>query len=261
MIEYSIFNPAQGVGSCAGNALDQLLVTESPEKTYSQMMRYRLAGNAAGDCRDVYFIATENGECVSRLWHGWGRHADSIGNFGNFRTAESYKKRGIGRRLLSMWFEDLLQTPEKPLGLFCTSSELYLIDVYGKFGFRPALPEGPDGTPLYCPLGDSPATFREFCEQYYAPVGGTLRFIPGSVGYRHEIDCLLKFSLLLERGETLGLPSQVNCEAALLHPGNGKLEYLALENDHIVGWSFTPENGEREVQLHPAFREMYCDLY
>ena len=40
------------------------------------------------------------------------------------------------------------------------------------------------------------------------------------------------------------------------NPAPGKLERVVTEDDRTVGWAFTPAGGEREIQLHPAFRKM-----
>ena len=126
----------------AAGALSGLLPVESP-RSYARMMLYRLAGQAAGECEDRYFIAMEDGQCVSRIWYGWGRHQDAIGNFGNFRTAEDHQRRGIGRSLLEMLIASVRNSADLPRCLFSTCSQPHLVRMYGALGFRPAL-EGTD---------------------------------------------------------------------------------------------------------------------
>ena len=73
MITFDVFTPGKGLSDSAA-ALDRQLVNEDPDMTYSQMMRFRLSGQAASECTDTYFIATQAGRYVARLWHGWGKH-------------------------------------------------------------------------------------------------------------------------------------------------------------------------------------------
>ena len=242
----------------AAGALSGLLPEES-QRSYARMMLYRLAGKAAGECEDRYFIAMEDGQCVSRIWYGWGRHQDAVGNFGNFRTREDHQGRGIGRSLLNMLIASVRNSADLPRCLFCTCSQPHLIRMYAELGFRPAL-KGTDRGLLYCPLGGSPDTFDGFIREYYRPAQ-SLHFAPGTVGFRHEVDCLLAFSLCAA-GEmnTLGLKSFPTYEAAFLalaeDPASGKLERVVTEDGRTVGWAFTPAGGEREIQLYPAFRKM-----
>ncbi len=258
MINYQSYFPGTPL-TPAANALDQVISAEFPEQSYSQMIRFRLSGKAGAECRDAYFIATENERCVSRLWYGWGKHADAVGNFGNFRTDERYQHRGIGKKLLQMWQEDLQNAAAPPLALFCSAGK-NLVPVYAKFGFRLAL-ENTDHGPLYLPLGDSPATFREFCRFYYSQTS-KLHFLPGTVGYRHEIDLLLRFALLQEYGELPELPYP-SFEAAILAldrtPQCGKLELIATAENRTVGWAFTPAGGKRRALIHPAYRTLLAE--
>ncbi len=228
---------------------------EPPEASYAQMMRFRLQGEAFPECRDAYFAALDETRCVSRVWHGWGKHADAIGNFGNFRTAQDHQHQGIGRVLLDRCFSELQTAKELPLALFC-SAGAFIAPAYRKYGFHALLP-GTDHGPLYCPLGDSPRSFAEFCRQYYHPAE-KLQLLPGTIGFRHEIDLLLKFALAYE-GRNFGLSAFPSYEAAYLairhDRAAGVLERVALPDGHTVGWAFTAPGGEREMQLHPA----YCD--
>ncbi len=254
MINYHVFVPSatRASGACqVAESLSELLKGERPGESYSRMMRRRLAGDAAAFADDTYFLADDDGRCVSRLWHGWGRHADAIGNFGNFRTADAWRGQGIGATLLEMWHADLESRPadQRPLAFFCTSAHSMIERHYGKYGFRECF--GENGGPTFLPLGNSPTSFEAFCESYYAPCG-EVRFVEGDVGWRHEIDCLLKFRCMA-RGEPFGLPSVPSYEEAWLRvreqPGCGKLECAVNGRGHAVGWAFTPAGGVREEQI------------
>ena len=261
MVQYHTFlpggaNPPSAVS--AASALDSVVQAES-DASYARMIRYRLAGKAAAECNDRYFIAEDEGRCVSRIWYGWGDHADAVGNFGNFRTAEDRQRQGIGRHLLEMLTASVRSEKNPPRCLFCTTGKPHLVAMYAPLGFRPVL-EGTDRGLLYCPLNGSPEKFSDFCREYYRPAE-ELHFVPATVGYRHEVDCLLGFALCAA-GEfrTFGLKSFATYEAAFLtleaDPSLGKLERVVTEDGRTVGWSFLPAGGERELQLHPAFRSM-----
>ncbi len=259
MMEYYTFAPEGGNSAAAAVAAASLAQQlEEQTASHARMIRHRLSGRAAGECVDRYFLVVREGRCVSRIWYGWGRHAGAVGNFGNFKTAEELRGQGIGRHIYNMLKASLQAEAALPLALFCTSSKVHLVRLYGEIGFRPAV-TGTEGGPLYAPLGGSPERFSDFCREYYRP-SPSLRFAPGSIGFRHEVDCLLRFALL-ERGEdgVFGLSSFPSYEAAFLavaaDPSVGTLERVVTDRGRTVGWAFTPRGGEREVQLHPDFRD------
>ena len=262
MITYHQYIPGRKnhpMAETAASALMEWLKGES-DAAYAQMMIHRLSGTLADESEDRYFIAMDSKRCISRLWFGWGRHSGCIGNFGNFRTAEEYRGKGIGHQLMQMLLEDLRKTSELPLALFCTAEEKHLAELYGKwYGFRPVLKGMPQG-PLYCPLNDSPADFHEFCRRYYQKAN-ELHFKPGGIGYRHEIDCLLAFTLCENREyENFGLKSFPTYESAWLavkkEPSCGKLERIETECGIVAGWAFTSANGKCEIQLHLLYHEL-----
>lgn len=158
--------PGQPDSSMEQALLDMLKEVNSGI-SYADMMRLRISGGAAKQCDDTYYVAHEEGVCYSRLWNGWGRHDNAIGNFGNFLTLEAVRGQGIGHRMLQMWHADIQSRDKLPLGLFCSAAERPA-RLYFPYGFRPAL-TGRTYGPLYMPLGDSPETFREFCDMYYHP--------------------------------------------------------------------------------------------
>lgn len=212
---------------------------------YADMLRVRASGALAAECTDIYYLACEDGALLSRLWCGWGKHANAVGNFGNFVTRPDLRGRGIGRALLADW-QASLDRPDRPLAFFCNAGAPHLVKLYEPYGFRLAV-DGTEVGPLYCPLGDSPTSFREFCRDYYTSVSVTAA--PASVGYRHEIDCLLRFALMNE-GEALGLAEVGSMEEAYLR---GMLPDMLLyfnERGRVVGWGMRGD----EPQLHPACR-------
>lgn len=244
-MQFDDFVPEQGMSE-AGQALSRMLEHENPGKSYAEVMRLRVSGALADECRDVYFVAHENGECVSRLWNGWGKHENAIGNFGNFLTLEEYRGQGIGTRLLEMWYADLQSRSDLPLALFCTSAPKAAL-MYEKYGMRPIAQDAAYG-PSYMPLGKSPARFADFCEAYYQP-SSYLISRPASFAYRHEIDCLLKFALSV-RGESLGIGETPSAEHAILYAPD-RAQMLFTDRGTCVGWSV-----DGQAQVHPAYRNL-----
>ena len=82
-MKFEIYVPGAPI-SDAGRALSAMLKDYNPGASYADMMRLRISGSVSDVCTDTYFVAHEDGVCYSRLWHGWGKHKDAVGNFGNF---------------------------------------------------------------------------------------------------------------------------------------------------------------------------------
>lgn len=238
----------------ASQAFGDWLKETQTDRSYHAMMRYRVAGLAAEECTDVYFLAMEGGWTVARLWNGWGKHTNAVGNFGNFLIREEFRGGGLSKKILDTWYEDLMQREDRPLGLFCSVGQPWLIDYYGRYGFRVAVKDE-NHMRLYKPLGDSPEDFRELCKDYYSPAESfTVR--PATVQWRHEIDCMLQFAMDAE-GEPFGFAAAPSLEAVLVKPELGKAELLFTEKNRPVGWAFTPPGGEKLWQIHPAYREQW----
>jgi len=241
----------------ASKALEKWLWETEGDRSYLKMMRYRVAGNAKDACTDIYYIGMQGDNCVARLWNGWGKHAGAAGNFGNFLIQEDYRGGGLSRRMLDLWYEDLMQRADRPIGLFCSAAHEWLIGYYGRYGFRRAF-DSKDHIRLYMPLGNSPEDFAQLCEDYYQSAK-QLRICPTSVQWRHEIDCLLHFALEAA-GEDFGLPGAPSLEAVLMKPELGTAELLMTEKDRPVGWAFTPPGGVRQWQIHPAFCKQFKEI-
>ena len=242
MLTYHAFDPVQGMTE-AGKSLARMLSDESPDKSYAEVMRLRVAGKLTGACTDTYFVALDGEACVSRLWNGWGRHADAIGNFGNFLTLEQYRGQGIGTRLLELWYADLQARDDKPLALFCTSAPK-AARMYEKYGMRPIL-KGAEYGPSYMPLGDCPEDFEALCDTYYQPTDA-LTAEPATFAWRHEIDLLLKFALL-QRGLPFGFEGMPSLEQALLSAPEKTVLYFT-DNGRCVGWRY-----DGTAQIYPSY--------
>ena len=215
-------------------------------ESFSDMLRYRVSGKAANSCNDIYYIAHQDDKGLSRLWNGWGKHDNAIGNFGNFVTIEEMRGKGVGKKMLEVWFEDLQNQSSPPLGLFCTAA-IRPAQLYFPYGFRPAI-SGQEYGPLYMPIGNSPKTFNEFCDMYYTPTDKLIRR-SADIEWRHEIDCLLKFAFI-ERGLSFGIGGVSSMEEALLYsPENA--EMLFTENGRCVGWIY-----KEQIQVYPTYKNV-----
>lgn len=237
------YTPESG-NNYAKNMLLEMIDNENlNEEAYIQMMKRRIEGKVADQCYDLYYIAHENDKCCSRLWHGWGKHELAVGNFGHFMTLPELRGQGIGKKLLEMWFEDLNNHLNPPAALFCGAAPR-AAKLYFPYGFRPAI-EGTDSGPLYMPIGDSPETFREFCEMYYTSAT-YLVSKPATVEWRHEIDRLLHFALKLHDIE-LGIGNVKTLEYALINcPESAKI--IFTDQNRCVGWMI-----DGVAQIHPRY--------
>ncbi len=227
-------------------SLEKMVQDRDVGVSYADMIRYRLKGLAAGECCDTYYVAHEKREGFCRLWMGWGKHPFAIGNWGNFFTAEEARGRGIGKEMLSFWYKDLKERGDLPLALFCSAATEELTSLYARYGWRCADSCAKKGR-LYLPLGDSPETFEQFCEAYYLPTDCLFQK-EASVGYRHEIDCLLRFALK-NKGLPFGFEGTVGIEEILLcSPRRAHL--LFTREGKCVGWSLDGKN-----QIYPVYAD------
>jgi len=229
-----------GEPSEARAALERMMCGVDEGKSYADTIRLRVSGALADECNDTYYLAREGDRALARHWNGWGRHADAIGNWGNFYTEAECRGRGIGSALLRFWEEDFKDRDDLPLCFLCSAATPELVAWYSRFGFRVAI-EGTDHGALYMPVGDSPESFREFYTRYYQP-SATLVCKPATFEYRHEIDCLLRFALR-DRGIELGIGECKSVESALLYYPE-RVEMIFSEDGHCVGWSL---DGKRQV--------------
>lgn len=224
-------------------ALSQMLENENNGVSYADMMRYRVANSAAEQCVDTYYVAQSGGKVCSRLWNGWGRHENAIGNFGNFVTVEELRGQGIGHKMLEFWHKDISARNDLPLCFLCMGDKR-AAKLYFPYGFQ-AIEKGAEWGPLFMPLGDSPNDFRELCDLYYQP-SDRLYVKKATVEWRHEIDCLLKYALW-----SMGLDHTINgayLEQALLYSPNSA-GLLFTEGGRCVGWELAGE-----IIVHPKYK-------
>ena len=234
-----------------GKPIRQALANVDIGVPYAEMMRYRIDGKAAEECQDVYYLCTdEKNDLVSRLWMGWGKHENAVGNWGNFFTSPELRGQGIGRKMLDFWHGDARARDDATIALFCTAGDEGLTKLYEPYGFRPAL-KGAKCGPLYCPLGDSPETFQEFCTAYYKPAK-SLVFKKATLEWRHEIDCLLKFAML-DMGLDYLPEGMVSLEASLLENGAKRIDIIFTDTNIPVGLARVRDGGKCDISIHPSY--------
>ena len=223
-------------------SLAKMLKDENIGTSYADMMRYRISNKAANNCADTYYVAHEGEKAYSRLWNGWGKHEEAIGNFGNFVTLEEIRGQGLGHRMLEFWHDDVKNRSDLPLCFLCMGDRR-AAKLYFPYGFG-TIEKGAEWGPLFMPLGDSPADFGEFCDLYYQPSPLIFRR-KATVEWRHEIDCLLKYSLWC-----MGFDHTINgkiLEQALLYSPEAA-DLLFTEDNKCVGWML-----DGTVRVHPIY--------
>ncbi len=246
--KFEIYIPGENKPSSA-DALIGSLKELDIGKSYSEMMRLRTSGGAVSECKDIYYICTDEcGELVSRLWMGWGKHEGAVGNWGNFFTSEACRGMGIGRQMIELWHDDLSKRADLPRALFCTASPRHTL-FYANYGWRPAM-KGADGGPLYLPLGGSPDTFEEFCREYYKS-SDSLVYKKATLEWRHEIDCLFKFAMMAHGLDYL--PHGMESLEASLLANDDNVEIIFTDTGIPVGLAYLKDNGEKDIKIHPNY--------
>lgn len=223
-------------------------ITAAPNKTPTHEVLLRhIDGVFADECDETFYVAHEDGRLISRLWMGFGKHKDAIGNWGYFFTDPDFRGQGIGGSVLKLWHEDFLSRSDLPLCFLCTTGSQRITEYYGKFGFRPAI-EGTTFGPLYMPVSDSPATFGEFCEKYYQP-SEKLRVAPATMEFRHEIDCILRFYFMSCYRE-YGIGEFNGVDVAILQAPE-RTQMLFSDDGHCVGWGV-----DGIYRIHPIYEKL-----
>ena len=236
---FETYHPG-GEKNIAHTALCAMMQGVDEGKSYADMIRLRLSGRVADRCNDTYYVARQADSAYARLWNGWGKHPDAIGNWGNFYTVEVARGQGIGGQLLKLWQQDMEHRDDAPLCFLCSAGTKELTQLYAGFGFRPAI-VGTEKGFLYRPNGDSPQNFRDFYTKYYG-VSEVLYQRPANIEYRHEIDCLLRFAYK-DLGLEFGIGEMQSVESALLYAPE-RTGMLFSKDGHCVGWTF---DGIRQV--------------
>ena len=208
-------------------------------------MHLRLSGALCDVCNDLYFVTHEDGKGISRVWMGYGKQENAVGNWGAVFTEEDYRGKGFCAKNLDYCFEQIDSMENPPTALFCTAGSVTAL--YRRYGFVPAI-KGTEQGPLYRPCGDSPKTFEEFCENYYTPTE-ELFIVDADFGRRNEIDCLLRFALW-NMGEKFGI-GEVDELRLLLMVSPQRAKIILSKENKCVGWS-----ADGVMQLHPAYRNI-----
>ena len=201
----------------------------------------RLAGEFCDVADDRFFFAKIDGEIVGQMWYGWGRHEQPVANFGQVYVATRHRRKGIAERLFSAFCEHFFND-SPPIAAFCSTGSEWVANIYKSGGFRTIDPEAAYG-PLYCPKPGLPDTFDDFSERFYSgQFAGSVHAVPATMEYRHEIDCVLKFTKIRRGVPPKSIPSFQQAYFDKLD-GKGDLVVLMSPRDRPLGWHFTPYDG------------------
>ena len=231
-------------GSKRNNVFDLL---DKTIRVDDHFLRMRLHGEFADISNDIFFVTHDKKQGLSRIWMGYGKHNNSICNWGAVFTPEEHRGNGYCAKTLNFCFEYIDKMKDAPLALFCTAGSLELTNLYKKYGFTTAIC-GADRGPLYRPLGDSPKNFQEFYKQYYTKTDELL-VADATFEWRNEIDCLLRFALI-DAGETFGINGINDLWPIVLNEPQRAKVVLTKENK-CVGWMV-----DGEAQVYPLYRNM-----
>ena len=229
------------VGSEKGRVFDLLKEMIAPDDRFLLM---RLFGEINDVSNDIFFLTHNGGNGLCRIWMSYPKHENAVSNWGAVFTPEEHRGNGYCAQTLRYCMDYIDHMPNAPLALFCTAS-IALTKVYKRYGFVTAI-RGRDGGPLYRPLGNSPKTFQEFCEQYYTETD-ELHTVNATFAWRNEIDCLLRFALI-DLGEAFGI-NGVNDIWPIILDKPERVKIILTREKRCVGWML-----DGETQIHPKYR-------
>lgn len=212
-----------------------------------RFLRKRLCGELINVSNDFFFLAHNDTEGLSRIWMGYGKHANAVSNWGAVFTPEKHRGKGYCSEILKYCFEELENMNDAPTALFCTAGTLKLANLYKKYGFTTAI-NGRDCGPLYRPMGNSPKTFREFCRKYYTETE-ELFVVNADFDWRNEIDCLLRFALK-DIGENFGIKG-INDLWSIIMDEPERAKIILTKENKCAGWMI-----DDEMQLYPIYRQV-----
>jgi len=214
------------------------------------------------DCSiDRYCTGEIDGRIAGQVWYGWGRHERPAANFGQVYVDRDYRGLGVTNILMKYLHEDFKTSPV--IGAMCTCSVPWIRDIYKPYGFHQTYPDSPR---LYCPGPGSPFEFKDLAEQYYRS-GFALRVVPGTMEYRHEIDCLLKFTLELKKKTVLrsfAASAVTSYQDALFkqEDNRGRIFVVLTLDGRCVGWTFClaplPDASSffLDYEIHPDYEAL-----
>ena len=195
----------------------------------------RLSGSYADSCVDRFFFAELEEQIAGMLWYGYGRTSYPIANFGHVYTSPQFRRQGVAKILLQYFNRDFLASPAK--AAFCYSSKPHIVKSYTPLGFQPCTP----GTTVGRLMLSNPATARSFAEiqaEYYGAVE-EIRVVPASMRWRHDLDCLGKYTdhLLDERCFLAAALSDFTRAYYLSEDDKEGVLLNFVGNDRCIGWA------------------------
>ena len=256
----------------------KLFIPPEPEFAagFKHFMRYlgtentRSVGSRAdgkyADCAvDYYFVGEIGDRIAGQVWFGWGKHENPAANFGQVYVDMDFRGLGITKILMKYFEREFAQSPV--IGAMCTCSKPKIFALYEPSGFH-YIYSG--SSRLYCAGTEAPYDFKDLTESYYQK-SSSLRVIPGTMEYRHEIDCLLAFTRELnswDNGRRFAASAVTSYQDAVFkqEDGLGNIFVALADNGHCVGWSFymspLPDTSTvfMDYELHPAYKKFERQL-
>ena len=256
----------------------KLFVPPEPEFAgkFKHFMRYlsnentrsvgsRADGKYAACAVDCYFIGEIDGRIAGQVWFGWGKHENPAANFGQVYVDVDFRGLDITKILMKYWLREFSASPV--LGAMCTCSYPKIFALYEPSGFH-YIYSG--SSRLCCSGSESPYDFKDLTDSYYQPTS-LLRLIPGTMEYRHEIDCLLTFTSELnswDRSRVFAASAVTSFQDAVFkqEDGRGSLYVALADNGHCIGWSFClsplPDVSTifMDYEFHPAYKNFARQL-
>lgn len=197
------------------------------------------------DCRDFLYVGRVNGTPCSRMWFGYSLHS-GCGNFGNVRTFEEFRRRGIMRKLLEQCVADFYGTDA--LFLSCGAA-VTAAPAYAQAGFQRIFTE--DKNPMVI-VNRKERDFAAILRRAYGDTAGAA-IRPGTPGDRFDCDKLLAYAP--EVFEKIPTDPQIP-DYLTLHchekRENRPIQVLETRSGFCAGYAWSGEAGEL-VMLHPAF--------
>ena len=220
------------------------ILAPSPTDAYMEM---RFKGEIVDVCTDIFFLTHDDENLLSHIWMCYGKHENSVSNWGAVFTPEEFRGKGYCAKTLEYCFKEIDALENGPTALLCTAGSDRLAKLYAKYGFVPALRSASCG-PLYRPVGNNSKNFQDFCKNYYTETD-KLFAVKADFGWRNEIDCLLKFALL-DIGELISIKGFNNLATLLLKEPE-RTKVILTKDNKCVGWMV-----DNEVQLPPLYRDI-----
>ncbi|MBQ6473125.1 MAG: GNAT family N-acetyltransferase [Victivallales bacterium] len=221
----------------------------------------RLEGKYVPCCQDHFYFGKINGQMVGHIWFEYGRHDQPIADFGHVYTVPEQRGKGVASALLPYFRADFESSPA--VAAFCSNSKEGIAAIYIRNGFQPILPGTKAGKLGMYKQHRGENAFQKFTADYYQGKADDVHLTPGTMEWKHELDCLLHFTGRTRPRAFLSNLVGTYGKAIFYQEDNGGQVLAALTAEgRCVGWFFAirPLHEPEAIPifdwcLHPAFSE------